>query len=158
MADYVFDRPNTKIYNLTSLAERYAPYRIPLVPPNSLGSMNEYEFDVNYMHWVLDNDSNFTTFMTLIVDLFNGIDIFIVVSEDDWSQIITESLLKLIQQRYGINAAFINNTEDIFYAEESNFAEGYGIYNLDIDVERYDKIYQEYKINTGMVRSDDYIV
>ena len=126
-ADYVFDRPNTKIYNLTSLAERYAPYRIPIVPPNSLGSINEYEFDINYMHWIIDNDINFSTFMTMIIDLYNGIDIFIVVSEDDWSQMITESLLKLIQQRYGIIGVYINNVDDLLSAEDIGFAEGYGI-------------------------------
>lgn len=157
-ADYVFDRPNTKIYNLTSLAERYAPYRIPIVPPNSLGSINEYEFDINYMHWIIDNDINFSTFMTMIIDLYNGIDIFIVVSEDDWSQMITESLLKLIQQRYGIIGACINNIDDLLSAEDIGFAEGYGIYNLDNDIERYNYIYQDYKVKNGLVRSDDYVV
>ena len=158
MADYIFDRPNTKIYNLTSLAERYAPYRIPLVPPNSLGSMNEYEFDVNYMHWIMDNDINFSTFMNMIVDLYSGTDLFILVSEDEWSQIITESLLKLIQQRYGIVAVNVNAVEDLLYGGESGFAEGYGVFNLDMDIERYERLYQEYKIKTGMVKSDDYIV
>lgn len=158
MADYVFDRPNTKIYNLTSLAERYAPYRIPLSPPNSLGSRNEYEFDVNYMNWIMDNDQNFCTFMTMIVDLYNGIDIFIVVDLDDWSQVITESLLKLIQQRYGIVAVIINDVDDLLYAEDSGFAEGYGLYNIDTDIERYNYLYQNYVVKAGMVKADDYVV
>ena len=143
MADYVFDRPNTKIYNLTSLAERYAPFRIPLVPPNSLGSNSEYEFDVNYMHWILDNDGNFYTFMNIIVDLYKGIDVFIITSEDEWSEILIESLMKLIQQRYGILSAKINNVDDLIYATDSSFAEGYGIFNLDGDIERYDYLVQK---------------
>ena len=142
MADYVFDRPNTKIYNLTSLAERYAQYRIQLVPPNSLGSSNEYEFDVNYMHWIIDNDSNFYQFMMLIVDLYKGIDIFIVTSDDEWSQIITESLMKLIQQRYGIISVKINIVDDLVYSNDSDFAEGYGIFNLDNDIERLEYLVQ----------------
>lgn len=143
MADYVFDRPNTKVYNLTSLAERYAPFRIPLVPPNSLGSNSEYEFDVNYMHWILDNDGNFCTFMNIIVDLYKGTDVFIITSEDEWSEILTESLMKLIQQRYGILSAKINNVEDLLYATDSSFAEGYGIFNLDNDIERFDYLVQK---------------
>jgi hypothetical protein len=94
----------------------------------------------------------------MIIDLYNGIDIFIVVSEDDWSQTITESLLKLIQQRYGIIAACINNVDDLLSAEDIGFAEGYGIYNLDNDIERYNYIYQDYKVKNGLVRSDDYVV
>ena len=158
IADYIFDRPNTKIYNLTSLAERYAPFRIPLVPPNSLGSSSEYEFDLHYMSWILDNDIQFITFMSIIVDLYNGIDIFIVVSEDEWSEIITESLMKLIQQRYGIIAVNIKEIDDLFYAADSGFAEGYGMYNLDTDINRYTYIREEIMVKSGMVRSDDYVV
>jgi hypothetical protein len=94
----------------------------------------------------------------MIIDLYNGIDIFIVVSEDDWSQMITESLLKLIQQRYGIIGVYINNVDDLLSAEDIGFAEGYGIYNLDNDIERYNYIYQDYKVKNGLVRSDDYVV
>ena len=157
MADYVFDRPNTKICNLTSLAERYAKFRLPLVPPNSLGSSSEYEFDVNYMHWILDYDSNFMIFMNeIIVPLYAGTDIFLVVSEDDWSQIISESLLKLIQQRYGVIALCVHDPDDLIYAEDASFAEGYGIFNLDSDVERYERLFSQYQYSTGMVISDDY--
>jgi hypothetical protein len=71
---------------------------------------------------------------------------------------ITESLLKLIQQRYGIIGACINNIDDLLSAEDIGFAEGYGIYNLDNDIERYNYIYQDYKVKNGLVRSDDYVV
>lgn len=155
MADYVFDKPNIKICNLTSLAERYSNYRIPLMPPHNLGSSNEYEFDVNYMHWILDNDYNFVIFMqNIIIPLYTGIDVFLIISDDEWSEIISESLLKLIQQRYGVIAVYAKEVDDVLYAEECNFAEGYGIFNLDTDVERFEKLIYQANGQTGI--ADDY--
>lgn len=156
MADYLIDRPNTKIYNLTSLSERYAKARIPLVPPNSLGANSEIEFDYNYRNWIMNNDQNFVAFMTIIIDLYNGIDVYILISEDDWSIVLVESLMKLIQQQYGINAVLLRTPEDLIYAKDSSFNEGFGVYNLDNDKARYEFLYETYRLRTGQVRSDDY--
>ena len=150
--DYIVDRNNIAIYNITSLSEKYK--RIPLIPPNSLGANSEYEFDIKYMNWILGNDNNFCSLMTIINDLVNR-DVFLLISNDNWSKILIESLLKLIQQRYGINAVYIDTEDDLLYAEESGFSD-YGVLNLDEDRTRYMNLYEQYAIATGEYTLDDY--
>ena len=150
--NYVIDRNNVVVYNITSLSEKYK--RIPLIPPNSLGANSEYEFDIKYMNWILGNDNNFCSLMTIINDLVNR-DVFLLVSNDNWSKILIESLLKLIQQRYGINAVYIDTEDDLLYAEESGFSD-YGVLNLDEDRTRYMNLYEQYAIATGEYTLDDY--
>ena len=150
--NYVVDRNNIAIYNITSLSEKYK--RIPLIPPNSLGANSEYEFDIKYMNWILGNDNNFCSLMIIINDLVNR-DVFLLVSNDNWSKILIESLLKLIQQRYGINAVYIDTEDDLLYAEESGFSD-YGVLNLDEDRTRYMNLYEQYAIATGEYTIDDY--
>lgn len=128
-------RANTIIFNFTSLAERY-PNRLDLIPPNSLGANTERDFDINYMNWIFYNNAQFVALMQIINNLYNGMDVFLAISKDDWSMMTVESLLKLIQQRYGINSIIINTYEDLEYAEDSVF-EPYGLLNLDQDLERY---------------------
>ena len=154
-ADMVVTNENIKIYNLTSLSERYANCRLPIMPPHDLGSSSEYEFDIKYMNWILNIDNNFIVFMTIILDLYNGIDVFLVISEDQWSEVITESLLKLIQQRYGIIAIQINSMEDLIYANDDSDFTDYGIINLDADKERYLYLYEQYRVINGLVNVDD---
>ena len=129
-------RVNTVYFNISSLAERYASIRLALLPPNSLGANTEYDYDIKYMQWIFGNNSVFMQFMNIMSALYNGADVFLIVTDENWSNITVESLLKLIQQRYGINAVLINTMEDLQYAEDSIF-EPYGIINLDQDLERY---------------------
>ena len=70
----------------------------------------------------------------------------------DWAENIAESLFKAIQQRYGYNAIKVETEEDYLYfknnTQESQFNQEWGIYNLDIDKERYTII-----IETNILRA-----
>lgn len=154
-ANLVVDSNKVMVYNLTSMSEAYSRSNLNIIPPNNLGSQSEYEFDVKYMNWIFQNDSIFVEFMKIIDNLYKGVDVFLVMSDNDWSETLVESLLKLIQQRYGINATHIETMEDLFYVEESNFVEGYGIANLDMDMDRYTYLTNQdiasKDINSGVV-------
>jgi len=126
---------NVHIYNFTSLYQGF-PNRINLIPPNNLGAINEYDFDVRYMQWILEVDANFIEFMKIIMDLYTGNDIFIAVDNDEWSNVLVESLLKLIQDRYGIIAIKVDSPDDLVYAKDYSFNREYGIMNLDADKQR----------------------
>ena len=93
---------NYIVFNFTGLSESYQ--QLHLLPPKQLGGNSEYEFDLNYFHYVIDNENVFMEFMKLILLLYEGKNIFLVISNDMWSLILIESLCKIIQQRYGINA------------------------------------------------------
>lgn len=126
---------NAHVYNFTSLYQGF-PNRINLIPPNNLGAINEYDFDVRYMQWILNVDNNFIEFMKIIMDLYTGNDIFIAIDGDDWSYVLVESLLKLIQERYGVIAVKVDSPDDLAYAKDYSFDRGYGIMNLDADKQR----------------------
>ena len=136
-ADMVVDNADTMVYNITSLNERYRNARLDLLPPNSLGANSEYDYDLKYMEWVFANDGVFINFMKIILDLYNGLNVFLVTTSEDWSDMMVESLLKLIQQRYGVNSVAINTPEDLYYAEDAGFDPNYGLINLDQDLARY---------------------
>lgn len=138
-----------EIYNFCSLIEGYKDAK--LMPPNSLGAISEYDFDIKYMHYILDNDYIFMNFMSIIIDLYYGKNVYLIISEknDEWCSMITESLLKLIQQRYGIVAAKIDSFEDIFYVKDSTFNPYYGLANLDMDKERYTYLCESIRLANG---------
>lgn len=126
---------DTVVYNFTGLVEQIPT--LQLLPPRELGANSEYEFDVKYYQYVISNDIPFDSFMCIIMNLYEGRTVFLITLEGNWSQILIESLLKMIQQRYGINATKICSEEDIFYAEDSDFNPDFGLCNLDQDKERY---------------------
>jgi hypothetical protein len=136
------------VFNFCGLIEKYQSCN--LIPPNNLGAVSEYDFDLRYMHWIIDNDSNFTNFMNIIMQLYYGKNVYLITSDnnDDWSNALKESLLKLIQQRYGIEAVEVDCLDDIVYAKDCEFSE-YGIINLDQDKERYLYLYESYRISNG---------
>ena len=122
------------ILNLSSLAEGFQ--RVHLVPSVSARYNDDKEFDMAYANYIFSNNQVFMEFMKIIYPLYMGQDVFLLVSRnEDTHDIITESLCKLIQQRYGYNYQLINTKNDIDYYDDSNFSL-YGIQTFDMDKER----------------------
>ena len=143
---------NIYIYNLTSMREGFL--RLPaLIPPNSLGRFTGRDFDIAYANYILENDLVFKQFFDIIFPLYIGKDVYIIVDESDWSENLLESILKLIQQRYGYNAYKINCLEDYIQAQNSTFISDfnpyYGVQNLDIDKDRYTYIVERERLKNG---------
>lgn len=126
-------KDNTLIYNLNSYIEGYQP--LGLIPP-FIAFENEREFDIYYSQHIFSNDAIFYEFMKIIMSLYYGNNVFIIIGEDETSELVSESLQKLIQARYGVSAYFINEYEDYKYVEDG-YMHVNGVYNLDIDKERY---------------------
>ena len=145
------------MYNLSSMREGFISLQA-LIPPNTIGRLTDREFDIAYANYIMSNDTLFCIFFQIIYNLYIGKDVFIIVSTEDWSENLLESLLKLIQQRYGYNGVLINTEADYLYAATSmnfGFAPGYGIYNLDQDKERFTTLIEQYRIaNNGSLPLD----
>ena len=77
--------------------------------------------------------------MKIIYNLYLHNHVYILVYQSDTFDIVTESLMKLIQQRYGYHCQWLNEPSDFNYYDDSDFSFN-GIYNLDIDRERYETI------------------
>lgn len=145
------------MYNLSSMREGFISLQ-PLIPPNTIGRLTDREFDIAYANYIMSNDTLFCIFFQIVYNLYIGKDVFIIISTEDWSENLLESLLKLIQQRYGYNAVLINTEADYLYAVTSmnfEFAPGYGIFNLDQDKERFTTLIEQYRIaNNGALPLD----
>lgn len=137
------------VFNFTSYIEGYR--RLNLVPPNSLGASNEYQFDQLYMDYIFSNDSLFAELFTIINCLYIGASVYIIISEDPWSETLIESILKMIQQRYGYGSTKVNCFEDVIFSEPGSFNTEYGLLNLDADMERYVYILESIRLANGGV-------
>lgn len=122
------------ILNLSSLIEGFP--RVHLVPSVTTQYNNDKEFDIAYANYIFSNDYTFMEFMKIVYPLYCGEDVFLLVSRNENTHdIITESLCKLIQQRYGYNYQLLNEKDDIDYYDDSGF-NIVGLQTLDLDKER----------------------
>ena len=127
------------IYTVSGMAERYESLKI-LIPPNEIGHSYDRDFDIAYMNYIFMNNNVFVEFFRIIQDLYSGRNVYLVFGENDWSENLCQSILKIIQQRYGYNGYLINTPEDYLFVasnDTSDFNKDYGLYNLDQDKYRY---------------------
>lgn len=108
-----------------------------LVPPLYVDINDEKMFDMQYAKFLLENQAAFIDLMAIVLPIYEGKSVYIIAGDDEYKELISESLLKFIQQRYGIQSVIMETLEDIpdYYEEVRISLEG--IYNLDLDKERY---------------------
>ena len=143
----------TKILNFCSFNENYP--RLKLLPPIDFRTTTsgnpesrDYEFDLQYAQWLLNDPNAFIDLMQIVYSLYQGYDIYLLVSEDITMEQYTQSLLKFIQQRYGYNGYYINSIEDLFNAEDQQIS-GIGAMNLHDDKERLSLMLEEARQNNS---------
>ena len=127
------------IYNLTGMIEGFRSIQA-LIPPYQLGRYDTYEFDVNYANWIIYNDPIFVQLMNIMSNVYNGFDVFITISEEDWSADLVDSLMKFIQERYGVVGASVKCIEDYYCISDVEFIEGIGLMNIQNDMERFGEL------------------
>jgi len=125
--------PHTRIYNVSSLLEGYTKLNIL---PYTVRYSDEKEFDLAYALYILEHDNVFFDMMKIIYNLYIGNDVYLLITIDQFSEIVTESLLKFIQQRYGYIGNRVNEPEDLETLAPGDFTL-FGVFNLDQDKERF---------------------
>lgn len=89
---------------------------------------------------IFNNDAYFIEFMRIIIALRDGYDVALLVyREEDLFDPFTETIGKLIQQRYGYNYQLLNEPEDFDEFDGSSFDIN-GTFMLDQDCKRYTDI------------------
>lgn len=133
---------NTIPMNLSSLNEDFP--RVALMPPRDIHFANGEIFDADYANYIFNNDYVFLEFMKIIMNLYFGNNVCLLVSQNEVFDKVTESLLKIIQERYGYNGVIINEPDDIIPLCSPAYEDGefsiQGLAMLDIDKERYSYI------------------
>lgn len=137
-----------KVFNLCSFNESIQ--RVDIIPPlDLLKNSNVENIDLILSNYIFNNDSIFYEFMVKVILPLYSQEIVILLGniEYDFYDICIESLLKLIQTRYGISGVIINDISDIdmvsenlLFGRDSEFTIQ-GLMNLDMDKERYSNIF-----------------
>jgi len=136
---YVSSVSETVVLGFNTLYE--GVIQLDLLPPNNLGAINEYDFDLRYFQYILGDDYRFLQLFLIPLYMFNGYDVFIIsdkyIPNSTWEDNLIESFLKILQSRYGFVACLINTPEDFMNAEDTDFDLRFGVQNMDGDYKRY---------------------
>ena len=140
----LFNKQNLKIFNLSSMNENVE--RVAILPPTNIFQIClTHDIDSYYSDYIFNTNSIFYEFMSkIIMPLYLQETVILLTTIDDGPfNIVTESLLKIIQTRYGYNGIIINDIYDLeelqqimLFGKESEFSLP-GLAMLDIDKERY---------------------
>lgn len=123
-------------YNDAPSLEALIPVTIP--PEVLTGDCSTPEFDVEYHNYIMNDNIAFNQFMSIVVPAYMNPDVLVqvMIRSSNMRDVMTESLLKLIQQRYGYNACLVNELEDFLYAQESDLSIP-GLFAIDQDITRW---------------------
>lgn len=122
--------------DLSSLITKISVFNATNMPINEF--IYSPQFDNMYAQGVFNNDELFTDFLKIVLNATLG-NIIVLISHDPYRDAITESIIKLIQVRYGYNCWEIEDVDDLSCLRESFFTPQ-GILNLDQDKYRYDML------------------
>lgn len=127
------------VYNLSS---NYVNPSIPQLNLMQLPGLDYTSKDVDQQVYntIFNNDLYFCELMKIIIPLYQGKDVALMVyREEDFFDPYTETIGKLIQQRYGYNYQLINAFDDWQPFDISSFNIN-GAFYLDQDIKRYNNI------------------
>lgn len=125
---------STIVLNFSSITEKYPV--LDILPKERFDIDDSQQFDIAFADYIMSNDYRFCQFFNIPLGLYYSYDVFVLISRNDFFDILNESLMKLIQQRYGYVINEINTEEDLDYLVEGSFSIQ-GLYNLDLDNKRH---------------------
>lgn len=143
----IYDRGNPIIiFNFSSFIEGYSNL-------NNLNPLNYYsfdrvdvdsaDFDVWYYKFIFKNQPSYIEFLSVMYYVYMGYDVFILIDFNNiYSNMIIESLIRIIKTRYGLACNITENLADDYDSlidKNQVFIEG--IRQLDSDIENYTRNY-----------------
>lgn len=145
---YKFPGREPVILNLSSFYSGYiniAHLITKISPINNTGMpmpefVNSVEFDMQYASAVLSNAELFGSLINIMLRAYEGYLVSILVQRDPYRDAVMESLIKLIQQRYGYNCWIIEDGDDIEIMSEQMLLPN-GLLTLDADIKQYNQMY-----------------
>lgn len=95
---------------------------LPLLKETSEGDANSLRFDQAYATQILNDKDTFIAFMTLMHGVIRDEETILMSNYTSPTTMpILDSLLKFIQQRYGINGFIVNTMDDLDGLKSSEF-------------------------------------
>ena len=131
------------VLNYTSYLETYK--KLTQLNVVGLGSIRESkEFDLAYADYIFNNPYAFKEFIDVMRFAYNGAHVILLVDQSEYAKCLTETLSKLITERYGYVCQFINVVDDIECLDTSVNFSSQGLNNFDIDNIRY---FEQFSVN-----------
>ena len=138
------------VYNFSSLTQnvRRLPGMMVQAPQDVYTNPNsEKVFDLWYYNYIMTNPVSFVSLMMIMLKIFDGKNVYICISDymsDRYISNMNESLMKMIQSRYGITCHIVNTPEDFRYIREKGCSfSGVGLKNMKADEDRFVKFAQD---------------
>lgn len=104
--------------------------------------VNSVEFDMQYASAVFSDPLLFGSLINIMLRAYEGYLVCILVQRDHYRDAVMESLIKLIQQRYGYNSWIIEDADDIEIISERMLLPN-GLLTLDADIKQYNQMYSK---------------
>ena len=116
------------------------------------------DIDIRYYNYIMSDVNAFSQLMTVMVNSVDN-NVFICISEvsiDPYMACINESLMKLIQTRYGFRFFIVNEPEDMQYIQSDGcgFRSVEGIQMYDYDKDSFILHNEKYRLSMGGVAYD----
>lgn len=120
------------------------PEVMSLLKQSKYGDADTYLFDKEYANQLISHTPSFIDLMNLLSNIEHQDEIILISNYSNRMIMpILDSLLKLIQERYGIDSYLINTLDDIDQFSVSEFASPMQ-YNLFVsDIQRYYKLIKQ---------------
>ena len=136
------------IFNLSSLYSGYINITNLLTSINYMtqpGMYNDYinsvEFDIQYSTTIFNTPQLFHSLMQIMYCVYNNINAYVLIQRDPYRDSIMESIIKLIQQRYGYLCWLIEDIDDIEDLNNNAMLSPIGILTLDNDIRIHNDYY-----------------
>lgn len=126
--------------NITHLIAKISPINNTGMPMPEF--VNSVEFDMQYASSVLTNPELFGSLINIMLRAYEGYIVCVLVQRDPYRDAVMESLIKLIQQRYGYNCWIIEDIDDIEIMSEQMLLPN-GLLTLDADIKQYNQMYSK---------------
>ena len=144
-----FPKRIMRIYNLSSLYSGYDSITSLITGLhewaangiNVPAALDKPEIDVEYWNLIMQRPNMFNDLMKLVLNSFEGYVCMVLVHHDNYRDAVLESIIKLIQQRYGFTPWIVQDEEDISVIEEPEYT-AQGLVTLDEDRKRYHIMYE----------------
>ena len=124
--------------SVTNLAVNANLVQAPLPMPQFVEML---EFDMRYAELLLSQPQMFHSLFSIVYYNYIGYLVIVLVQRDRYRDCIMESIMKLIQQRYGFNSWLLEDINDVELVDEGSYT-SIGIMNIDADIQRHIKMYQ----------------
>lgn len=120
------------------------PEVMQLLRDSAYGDGDSLIFDKSYAHQLLAHDPSFVDLMSLLSNIEYQDEVILISNYNNRVIMpILDSLLKLIQERYGIDSFLINTIDDIDTLSTSEFASPFQYQTFVSDLQRYYKLIKQ---------------